>query len=404
MEINDFYFAYKIIETFKKTATKFGYSEFFVDTLNNYSKHTENNKTIKFINLNGELINLINDPTISLTKYLSKLNKKNIYKYFYLSKSFSWDLIDFAKERLELGIEYFGNRDIDSDIEIVYITLILLKKLKINDFKFDIGNVNFLHSLLAELNIDLEDEKTIISLVDRKNIPDLKNFIENLNIDLKYQNILLEIPKLFGKADYVIKRGYEISCNENMEKSIQALEYTINSLSELTNTSNFEVDLGFSNKQEYYSDLIFKIYSKDLNKSIISGGRYNKLSKKFNSDIPALGFMLDIKNTIEVIKMKNNFNLEKNSDFTIIYKEDNRTYAYSLANTLREKGFKVTTNINNELTSSYLSYDFFKDSSKIINIENEKLIVIDQVKNTSIKTNLDDFLRNLQFQEVISIH
>ena len=58
-------------------------------------------------------------------------------------------------------------------------------------------------------------------------------------------------------------------------------------------------DMSLINSLEYYSGMIFKIYLKKSGVIIGSGGRYDRLMKRFGKDIPAVGFGLNLETLYE---------------------------------------------------------------------------------------------------------
>ena len=61
-------------------------------------------------------------------------------------------------------------------------------------------------------------------------------------------------------------------------------------------------DLACVPNMEYYTGIIFNVYSKFVEEPIISGGRYDKLSNTFGKNISSIGmayYMNDILKAIE---------------------------------------------------------------------------------------------------------
>ena len=59
------------------------------------------------------------------------------------------------------------------------------------------------------------------------------------------------------------------------------------------------IDMGLINMLEYYSGMIFKVYLKKTGVIVGSGGRYDKLMKKFGREVPAVGFGLSVNTLVE---------------------------------------------------------------------------------------------------------
>ena len=255
---------------------------------------------------------LKNDPTLLVTKYacMRDVERTGYSKYFYMTNIFQWRIGDaeHSVESIQGGIEYYGNTDIECECEVVSLTEEVLSKLGVEEYKIDIGEVNYLHALLDEIELpnDIHDE--IINLIENKNTYELEKICDELSIDENYKKSIVNIPKLFGNPENVIKLGYEFAVNEGMINAIKRIEEFINYMNILGVIGELEVDLGFTNDQDYYTGLIVKFYSKENGKTIISGGRYDKLANSFNRELPAFGIGFNIKNLMEVLTMKTNTN------------------------------------------------------------------------------------------------
>ena len=65
--------------------------------------------------------------------------------------------------------------------------------------------------------------------------------------------------------------------------------------------------MGLINTLEYYSGMIFQVYLKKTGVIVGSGGRYDKLMKKFGRDIPAVGFGLNVNTLMDCLLYTSNF-------------------------------------------------------------------------------------------------
>ena len=76
-------------------------------------------------------------------------------------------------------------------------------------------------------------------------------------------------------------------------------------LKELYETMNMKeqdlFDLACVPNMEYYTGIIFKVYSKYVEEPIISGGRYDKLYENFGKDVPAIGMAYYMNNILKAI-------------------------------------------------------------------------------------------------------
>ncbi|MGB3367580.1 MAG: ATP phosphoribosyltransferase regulatory subunit [Acidaminobacteraceae bacterium] len=402
----------KILHSIRNTSLSYGYEEFFPSTLEyfdeisrKYNKDTK--QLIKFVNSSGELMALKDDPTLSVTKYICQRDytKVGYSKYFYTTSIFKWtsNTTSNSMESLQGGIEYYGNSSPESDCEIIQLGAQILKNIDVTEFKIDIADINYLHGLLDSLNITNDDYCEIVSIIDRKNIPELAKKCDDLAIPKEVRDVIVELPKLFGNPKEILKRGFDLSLNDEMKNAMKNLEKIVSILSDYNLYDYIEIDLAFSNEQKYYSSTVFKFYSMTNSKTILSGGRYDNLSKAFKANIPACGIAFNIKNLIEVIDMINDNNV--NQSYAVLYKEEDRKSAFSLSSKLRKLGYEVKTDLAKNVSSSILDSSFFSLVDEILYLERNTIKVFSNKLNSSYKINIDLFMKKIKENSLqASIH
>ena len=80
---------------------------------------------------------------------------------------------------------------------------------------------------------------------------------------------------------------------------------------------HFLIDLAEVRNLDYYTGLIFKIYSRSLGFEIGGGGRYDSLIEKFGRSLPAVGFSMGMERLMAAISpgVPAEEEAEKASDF-----------------------------------------------------------------------------------------
>ena len=401
-----------ILNSIRNTSLRYGYEEFFPSTLEyfdeiskKYKKNT--NELIKFVNSSGEIMSLKDDPTLSVTKYICQRDYEKVgySKYFYTTSIFKWtsNTTSNSMESLQGGIEYYGNSSPESDCEVIELGAKILKDIGISKFKIDIADVNYLHGLLDSLDLTEDEYSLLVSIIDRKNIPELSKKCEELSMPKEIKDVIVELPKLFGSPDDVIARGYELCINQEMKEAMANLENIVSILSDYNLYEYLEIDLGFSNEQKYYTSTVFKFYSMTNSKTILSGGRYDNLSKAFGANIPACGVAFNIKNLIEVIEMIESNNLKQ--CYAVLYKEDDRKKAFKLSSKLRSLGCEVKTDLYTNVSASILNSSYFSLVDEVLYIEDNNIKVCSNKLNSSYNIDVDLFLDKVEQSSVCeSIH
>ena len=93
----------------------------------------------------------------------------------------------------------------------------------------------------------------------------------------------MELPLLSGSPD-ALDKALELSFNSALKAVVLQLKSLYEKLSELGYGSHIQFDLGKVPHLDYYTGIIFEGYVNGVGHSVLSGGRYDSLLKKFGRD------------------------------------------------------------------------------------------------------------------------
>lgn len=268
----------------------------YVDLYKSTYKDFDESNMFKFVSSKGEDIALRWDFTIPIAKFYISQNTNDIARYCYFGKIYRKERKHKGKtnEIYQAGFELIGKEGIDGDIESLTIMQKSLDFFGLKDLKIELGSAS-LYNRLCEL---VGDKEEFSNLLLQRNISGLKKFVKERNIDNELSNFIVKLPRLTGDINML---------NEVMEQVKDKV--LINSMKELKtlyekmNMKNQDLfDLGFVPTMEYYTGIVFKVYSKYSSDSIISGGRYDSLFDIFGKRIPAIGMAYYLDNILKAKK------------------------------------------------------------------------------------------------------
>ena len=101
------------------------------------------------------------------------------------------------------------------------------------------------------------------------------------------------MPRLFG-GEEVFEQAYALFDDKNARESLDYLRNIYNSLQQLGLGDKVIIDLGLVNQAEYYTGIIFRGYFDAVGEPVLSGGRYDNLLNDFGTDLPAIGFAVNV--------------------------------------------------------------------------------------------------------------
>lgn len=339
---------------------RFGFKKIKLSKFEDYNLYNNNKDFLQtehiltFMNLNGNLKSLRPDVTLSIVKKILKDNDKETQKIYYIEDIYK--IVSNEYEEIpQVGVEIIGKLNNYSNLEIISMAIESLKSINKN-YILEISNIDLISAIFDEINLEENLKIEILNNIYLKNKHDLEKLL-NKNVDNKYKKYILSFIELSGNYKDILKKLKSLIINKKMQKSYEELK-SLSFVFELYN--NFDkilLDFSIESQLGYYNGIIFKGYIKESNDIILSGGRYDKLLNKFNSNKNAIGF---------AIYMDKLYEKNKTSDFIdilILYKSGDENILLNEVRKFMNKNKKVRVDIygDNSIENYKDKYIFDKD-------------------------------------------
>ena len=312
-----------------------------------------NDKTFKFLDsVSARMLGVHSDITPQIARIDSKKdNSEDINRYCYINAILQTKADDFYASRspIQAGIELYGFKGIDADIEVIVLMLSSLKLLDISTPTLSLGNTAIFNALCDAARLQNNDRDALRDIFRRKSVPDLNNFLSQNQI--KESSKFKSLINLDGNAE-VLDDALKVF------KSMPSIIVAINDLKKLNDFfTDFDIklmfDLGEVKAYEYHDGIVFAAYSEKFSKAIAQGGRYDGLSQSFDSTREATGFSFDLKFLIHQqttkVDSKRVLNAPNIDDSDLI----------EFVNNLRVKGHIIRTDLKGSS-----DVDFVKEDGK----------------------------------------
>lgn len=322
----------KLQEKIEKVLDKWGYKEVvtptieFYQTFNSGFQNLKEEEVYKFFDGKGRILVLRPDMTIPIARVVAtKFKDKNLpLRFRYTSDVFRShkSLGGKRNEYTDCGIELIGLNNEESDLEVLVTALDVLELIKNKEYKLEIGNMDFYRSAVESLNLNEEQEDELATLIDRKSLKELEDYLLELNVSKEYKDFFLDLPWLFGGKE-VLDKAKKYFFNDGIKKSINYLEKLYDELDQLGYGDVVTFDLGMIPRLNYYTGITFRGFADGVGANVLSGGRYDKLIATFGCDVPAIGFSVNLDTLIEEI----DFVDESQEKYVITYGENNKIQA-----------------------------------------------------------------------------
>ena len=400
---DEYAFKDEILNNVKETFRSFGYRQILTPTFEYLDLYKEMfgginfKQMLKFISPQGDIMVLRPDATIPVARMAAKFykDKDEYLKFFYTTPIFRQLESQKGDERefLQAGIEYFANADSSCDAEVIAIGIKTLLDNGIKDIRIDLGQVDYLGSLLEEAEPNENVRKKIITLIESKNHGELKAYLNQRSIEGTYKNLILSIVTMYGIPEEILPMAKACAINDRMRKAIENCEQVYQILADYGYQKYIIFDLGFTNPLNYYTGIIFKGYVDNFGKAILQGGRYDQLTQNFGTYKPACGFGVNINYLVDIVSMSKSIDsVACYTDYLILYEIEDRRYAFEIAEKLRTKGYIVETDILRNIE------DQTKQAKKrnirdILKVENNEISIVSVIVNGTAN-NVEEIWKN----------
>jgi ATP phosphoribosyltransferase regulatory subunit len=196
------------------------------------------------------------------------------------------------RETLQVGAELLGQADLAADVEIVRLTIELVRAAGLQDFQVNLGHAGVLAPGLAAVSDSQRSD--VRGWIDRKDRGSLDRALSGATGDATSLTVL---PFVIGRRD-----ALSGAIRSAPRASAAGLEHLLRLDDELSADERTHVvyDLGEVRGLEYYTGIHFEVYVAGAGRAVGAGGRYDDLMAQFGRPMPAVGVSLDLDAIAEV--------------------------------------------------------------------------------------------------------
>ncbi|MEH6577513.1 MAG: ATP phosphoribosyltransferase regulatory subunit [Amphritea sp.] len=207
-----------------------------------------------------------------------------------------------SRNPLQVGAELFGHSGVASDVEIISLMVETLHALTVDeDLSLDLGHVGIYRGLMLEAGLSEAQETEYFELLQRKDQPEIKRFLSEVNLSESVIGHLAALPTLHGGREVIVKARERFA---GVERSIiEALDY-LDAVADRLEQRYPGLDLYFDLSElrgyNYHTGVVFAAYTPKYGQPVAKGGRYDEVGRDFGRARPATGFSADLKTLVEL--------------------------------------------------------------------------------------------------------
>ncbi len=196
---------------------------------------------------------------------------------------------------IQTGVELFGHQGIASDLEVLNLLMKTLELIGFQQVHLDLGHVGVLEGLLEPLRLSKSNTRELLSILRRKSLPDLEQFITLQNLQTPSAEHLLNLIHLQGDVGTLPRAKQELaSAGATVSNALDDLQQLAEGLARFVPAEHLYFDLTELRGFRYHTGVVFAAYVPGLGQAIAKGGRYDHIGKAYGRARPATGFSLDL--------------------------------------------------------------------------------------------------------------
>lgn len=265
----------------KNLYSSFGYREYRMSGFEEYALYMENknflisDKIITFNNLDGRLMALKPDVTLSIVKNATP--EKGVGKYYYSEAVYRPDRAGTEfKEVIQTGLEALGDVDAFTTAEAVELALETLSATGA-EFVLALSDVRFTEGLLSAAARDESIRAELKDILSKKRAGDIPfaaaKYGFGSDIKLALENVIALPENAFEALDSARRFAFGLEA----ERAIEELKDIVCAFKGTRFEGNLQIDFSLTGNTRYYNGVLFSGYALGAAGAVLKGGRYDKL-------------------------------------------------------------------------------------------------------------------------------
>lgn len=193
----------------------------------------------------------------------------------------------------QAGLELIGLGEPAVDAEVLAVLCRALDACGLVDYSVGLGEASFFRALLESAGVSGESRDEIFAALVERDMVRLSAAVASLDAAADDKTAIMDVIALRGGSE-VLRRAQDLVRGPRMEAALKRLARTYYLVSRYGLADRILFDLGMFRNFDYYTGIVFEVYSGDLGFPIGGGGRYDGLLARFGRPAPAVGFAIGL--------------------------------------------------------------------------------------------------------------
>ncbi len=253
-------------------------------------------RTCKLVDqLSGRTLGVRADMTPQVTRIDAHLlNRAGVTRLCYCGNVLHARPADLlaSRELLQIGAEIYGHAGFEADLEIIQLVLETVAIAGVRNPRLDLCHPGVLRAILESDAALGALSQEVILLMREKDVPGLVELSARApGMRAETLQALKLLPNLYGGPEVLKEARRELPLLPGVVAALDALQVVVDAMPNVA----FGVDLADVGGYGYHSGVKFALYAEGWRDALVSGGRYDDVSRAFGRARPATGFSLDLR-------------------------------------------------------------------------------------------------------------
>lgn len=333
----------KLVLALRELYEGYGYTRFPMRRFEEYQLYSENKsfltseRVLSFTDVNGKLMALKPDVTLSIVKHF-RPEQGQAEKLYYNESVYRVSPTDHEfKEIEQIGVEFLGDIDLYGVCEVLRLAVESMEQIGL-PYVLDLSHMGLAGGLMEDAAMTQAQREAAFQLVRQKNGHELAAMLKRWQIAPFYAERIAALPSLSGEVDQTLRRAADLAVGQAMKQAVGELSKVYTTLCALDLHRHVRLDFSIANDLDYYNGLVFQGYVEGAPRTVLSGGRYDRLMGRLNKTGAGLGFALYLDELTRLIASPRAYD----ADALALYApEDDPAQVLAAVEALRQSGLRV---------------------------------------------------------------
>jgi len=249
-----------------------------------------------------------------------------------------------SREMFQSGVELIGLSSPEADAEMVVMAIESMQRLGLDDFKIDLGQVEFCHGVMQASGLSGGALRELREAVSRKDTSAVASVLKFNSVSSESSREITALPRLFGGCN-VLEDARKFTSNPRSLAALENMRQVLEIL-EIHGVSDFlSIDLGETRGLDYHTGITFEGFVSGIGEPVCSGGRYDDLTARYGFEAPATGFTFNVLNLLAALDRRPELEASTTRDFLLFNAREDRRGVLEVAKLLRLQGYSTARDI-----------------------------------------------------------